>query len=129
MMQIAIFLPIPMVFLAGLLEIVDCYDKPFFPANRSKFLKSWVRQPNCHALGIQHGGKFLGYGVIRPCRIGYKIDPLFADSADAAEVLFLALRSRVKPSDSVFLDVPEVNGAAVMLGVVSEERRRLLPLK
>jgi ribosomal protein S18 acetylase RimI-like enzyme len=96
-------------------ETIDSYDRPFFPANRSQFLKTWINQPDCHSLGIRQNGKLTGYGVIRPCRSGYKIGPLFADSPELAESLFLVLKSRVMPSEPVFLDIPEVNQTAVAL--------------
>jgi ribosomal protein S18 acetylase RimI-like enzyme len=96
-------------------ETIDLYDQPFFPANRSQFIKSWINQPECHALGIMKNGNLAGYGVIRTCRSGYKIGPLFADNPELAESLFLALKSKVKPSEPVFLDTPEVNPAAVAL--------------
>ena len=96
-------------------ETIDLYDRPFFPEDRSQFIKSWINQPECHALGIMQNGKLAGYGVIRTCRFGYKIGPLFANNPELAESLFLALRSKAKPSEPVFLDTPEVNQAAVAL--------------
>jgi len=96
-------------------ETIDSYDRPFFPENRSKFIKSWINQPECHSLGIMQNGKLSGYGVIRGCRVGYKIGPLFADNPEIAESLFLALKSKVKPTEPVFLDTPEVNQSAVAL--------------
>jgi GNAT superfamily N-acetyltransferase len=94
---------------------IDAYDRPFFPAKRSTFIQSWITQKDCHALGIRQNGKLAGYGVIRPCRSGYKIGPLFADSPELADVLFLSLQSRAELSEPVFLDVPEVNLAAMEL--------------
>ena len=96
-------------------SVLADYDRPFFPDKRTAFLKAWVRQPESHALGIEECGKLCGYGVIRRCRCGYKIGPLFADSADMAESLFVSLKSRVGHDQPVFLDVPEVNDAAVAL--------------
>ncbi len=96
-------------------ETINFYDNPFSPADRSGFIKSWVKQPDSHALGVLHAGKLNGYGVIRKCRAGYKIGPLFADTASVAESLFLALKSKAGLADSIFLDVPEVNNAAVEL--------------
>jgi len=96
-------------------ETVDAYDRPFFPANRSRFIKCWINQPECYALGIMQNGKLTGYGVIRTCRSGYKIGPLFADSPEMAESLFLALKAKAKQSEPVFLDIPEVNHHAVAL--------------
>lgn len=52
---------------------------------------------------------------MRPCRTGYKIGPLFADSFDIAERLFNALREKVSPQTPVFLDVPAINPAALAL--------------
>lgn len=96
-------------------EAIDDYDRPFFPANRSRFTKQWISQPACHALGIMVNDKLAGYGVMRKCLNGYKIAPLFADTPDLAESLFLALKTEASSSDPVFLDVPEVNQAAVSL--------------
>ncbi len=59
--------------------------------------------------------KLGGYGVIRACRSGYKIGPLFADSPELADSLFLALKSTVKAKEPIYLDTPEVNQAAVSL--------------
>lgn len=96
-------------------ETVDLYDRPFFPAGRSDFVRCWLSQPDSHALGILHNGKLAGYGLIRACRTGYKIAPLFADTPELAESLFLALKSRVASSDTVYLDTPKVNPAAIAL--------------
>ena len=94
-------------------ETIDSYDRPFFPAKRSRFIKSWINQTGADALGIMKNGKLAGYGVIRPCRSGYKIGPLFADNPELAESLFGALKSKAKPSELFYLDTPEVNRTAV----------------
>ncbi|MCF6436862.1 GNAT family N-acetyltransferase [Pseudoalteromonas sp. MMG022] len=91
------------------------YEQAFFPAKRESFLKCWVTQANSHALAIMNEGKIAGYGVIRPCRQGYKIGPLFANSKAEAEQLFQALRAKISTTDTIYLDVPEVNDAAVAL--------------
>ena len=96
-------------------ETVGTYDQPFFPANRSQYTKAWINQPECHALGIMQNGNLAGYGVIRKCRNGCKIAPLLADNPELAETLFLALKSRAISSDPIFLDIPEVNEAAVAM--------------
>ena len=96
-------------------EAIDAYDRPFFPENRSRFVRSWISQPGCHAVGIMRGGGLAAYAVMRKCRSGYKIGPLFADSPELAECLFSALKSRAEPSEPVFLDAPESNHGAVAL--------------
>ncbi len=96
-------------------ETIESYDRPFFPEVRSPFIKSWINQPECTALGIMRGGKLVGYGIVRTCRSGRKIGPLFADNPELAESLFLALKSGVKTKEPIYLDTPEVNQAAVSL--------------
>jgi hypothetical protein len=96
-------------------EVVAEYDRPFFPDRRLEFLQSWLRQPKSTALGIMQNGKISGYGMIRACRTGYKIGPLFADNPELAEALFIALKSSIEPGVPVYLDVPETNRNAVAL--------------
>lgn len=94
---------------------VEAYDQPFFPENRTRFLKSWLNQPERIALGVMHKGRLSGYGMVRACRSGYKIGPLFADSPELAESLFVSLKAGVKPEKPIYLDVPEMNRDAVVL--------------
>jgi len=94
---------------------VNAYDRPFFPARREEFVKTWVNQRGHIALGQLEGGTLTGYGVIRPCLNGYKIGPLFADSSDIARNLYHALNAAVPPGQAVFLDIPELNPEAVKL--------------
>ena len=55
-----------------------------------------------------------GYGVLRACREGFKIGPLFADDEETAERLLAGLVAGA-PSAPVFLDTPEANPAAIAL--------------
>lgn len=94
---------------------VSDYEKPFFPAVRSAFLQNWLSQPNSVALGILDKGELAGYGVIRACREGFKIAPLYANTPQLAEALFLALKASTANGETVYLDVPNVNQAALAL--------------
>jgi hypothetical protein len=94
---------------------ISAYDKAFFPDDRTRFLRCWLGQPQSTALGIVEGRKLAGYGVMRVCRSGYKIGPLFADAPQLADRLFAALRVHAAKDAPIFLDVPEVNAAAVDL--------------
>tara|TARA_B100000315_G_scaffold251670_1_gene286924 strand:- start:33 stop:884 length:852 start_codon:yes stop_codon:yes gene_type:complete len=96
-------------------EIIDAYEQAFFPVNRANFTKAWLSQPQCDAFGVMQNGELAGYGVIRKCQNGFKIGPLFADSPELAESLFLALKSKASASDAILLDTPEINQAAVAL--------------
>src|SRR5215831_6623516 len=95
-------------------ESIDAYDQRRFPAPRSRFLQHWINRPGGHALAAVDGGEIRGYAVMRPCRTGYKIGPLFAANSVVAESLLIALGSRV-PGEPIFLDVPEINRRALEL--------------
>jgi GNAT superfamily N-acetyltransferase len=90
------------------------YDRTAFPAPREAFLKSWIGQPQAVALGVVAGRSLTGYGVLRACRQGFKVGPLFADDEETAERLFAGLTARA-PGAPVFLDTPEANPAALAL--------------
>ena len=69
-------------------------------------------------------GKALkGYGVLRGCREGFKIGPLFAGDNETAERLLAGLIARA-PGAPVFLDTPEANPAALALA----RRFRMAPV-
>lgn len=91
------------------------YDRALFPGERKEFLGCWIRQPGSTALGISEDDRLAGYGVIRPCRSGYKIGPLFAGRPELAEQLFRALKTSVPDGVPVYLDIPECNSAAIDL--------------
>jgi ribosomal protein S18 acetylase RimI-like enzyme len=95
-------------------EIVR-YDRAFFPDNRLRFLERWIAQRGVPAVGVLDQRRLAGYGVMRSCRTGYKIGPLFADSPELAERLFGYFRAKVPASVPIFLDVPEINQPALDL--------------
>lgn len=97
-------------------ERIADYDHRMFGAPREAFLRAWLAQPEGAALVALRDGRVRGYGVLRACRSGYKIGPLFADDARIADDLYGALVARV-PGAAVFLDVPEANPEAVALAV------------
>jgi GNAT superfamily N-acetyltransferase len=88
------------------------YDSTCFPVSRPVFLREWISQPDALALGCQREGKLSGYGVVRRCKEGCKIGPLFADDTLTANALYTHL-ARFAAGGPVFLDIPENNPAAV----------------
>lgn len=90
------------------------FDARYFPTPRPKFVVPWIQQTGGSARAVVEGNRIRGYGVIRPCRSGHKIGPLFAESPSIARNLFLALSSTV-PGELVYLDVPEDNPSAMAL--------------
>lgn len=95
-------------------EAVAAFDAPFFAAPRHDFVERWVNAPGHVATALIRNGDIAGYGVLRPCRQGAKIGPLFAEDAAAADDLFRALAAAA-PDGPVYLDTPEPNEDAVAL--------------
>jgi len=87
------------------------YDAAHFGCPRPVFLRHWLAPPAGHALAAMDDGILDGYAVIRACREGHKIGPLFAESAATAEKLFAGLAAKV-PGEPIFLDIPDPNPAA-----------------
>jgi len=88
------------------------YDRKFFPADRKGFLELWISQPQTKAMGIVETQQLKGYGVIRKCRSGYKIGPVFAEDDKKAMSLVQNLISELKDGEEYFLDIPDVNKKA-----------------
>lgn len=108
----------------GIYPSIRDYDRGFFPASREKFLKRWAapEQPTRRGFALVEDGHVTGYGVIRACRSGFKIGPLFSETEEGADILFRALAGQVK-GQTVYLDVPEPNEAGLALA----ERHELSP--
>ena len=100
------------------------YDRAFFADDRSAFLRAWIAQPRAVGLVVKQAGAIVGYGLLRPCRNGYKFGPLFADAPAFAEMLFERLGDAVPVGSDVYLDVPATNPEAVSLA----ERHGLTPV-
>jgi GNAT superfamily N-acetyltransferase len=104
-------------------DIVSDFDAALFPARRESFLRTWINQPGHTALGVIQQDRLTGYGVIRPCRFGYKIGPLMAKEACVAETLLDALLTTI-PSSEFYIDVPEPNEPAMAM----VRRRSMSPI-
>ncbi len=94
-------------------QVVD-YDALCFPARREGFLQLWLAMPDAFTLASTDNGGLKGYGMIRACKSGWKIGPLFADDLVTADQIFCALCSKTD-TGPIFLDIPEVNSGAVAL--------------
>jgi GNAT superfamily N-acetyltransferase len=99
------------------------YDREFFPAPRPTFLSRWIKPAGGSALVATADGRLAGLGVIRPCREGFKIGPLYAETESIAEELFLALADTARGAVT-YLDVPAPNTAARRLA----ERHDMKPV-
>ncbi|MBI3366740.1 GNAT family N-acetyltransferase [Candidatus Roizmanbacteria bacterium] len=97
------------------LDLLHKYDKKIFLHDRKNFLKLWIAQPESLSIGYVKNKKLLGYGMVRKCRSGFKVGPLFADSKEIAKKLFERMRSYIGKNNLIYLDVPEPNKEAVSL--------------
>jgi hypothetical protein len=92
---------------------VLAFDRRFFPAERDAFLRCWLTGGGRVARAYVGAEGLAGYGVVRACRVGHKVGPLFArDAAVAGALLTDLIRGIGGP---VALDVPEPNRAALRL--------------
>jgi GNAT superfamily N-acetyltransferase len=94
--------------------LIDANDATVFPAPRRPFLHAWIHAPGHIGRALVRDGRLAAWGVIRPCRTGYKIGPLFADDRAAAEPVFAGLVAQAGGAE-IFLDVVEPNRDAVAL--------------
>jgi GNAT superfamily N-acetyltransferase len=96
------------------LSIIAADDATVFPAPRLDFLRAWIGSAGHAGRALVRDGALVAWGVIRPCRQGFKIGPLVAEDGAAAAVVLDALIAAVGGGE-VFLDVPEPNRTAVAL--------------
>ncbi|NCC74441.1 MAG: N-acetyltransferase [Sphingobacteriia bacterium] len=90
------------------------YDRKCFGFERTKFMLSWLNQPEVKSFKYMNEEGMKGFVVMRKCIKGYKAGPLFADNLLVAEALYRACLNAV-PGEPVYLDIPAVNEDAVAL--------------
>lgn len=86
-----------------LLPKVIAFDRRGFPAAREAFLARWLSPPHRVCVASADGA-VTGYGVMRQCRVGWKIGALFAADDDTAAALMRQLGSSAE--GEVYVDVP-----------------------
>jgi GNAT superfamily N-acetyltransferase len=96
------------------LSTIEASDAAVFPAPRRAFLQAWIASPGHVGRALIRDGALAAWGVIRPCRTGYKIGPLIADLRGDAEAVLSALLTASGAAE-VFIDVPAINPDAVAL--------------
>ena len=102
---------------------VEASDAAVFPARRPAFVSAWINSAGHVGRAIMRDGRLAAWGVIRPCRKGYKIGPLIAHDCPAAEAVARTLVAATSATE-FFLDVPSINQKAVTLA----QRLGLVPV-
>jgi len=96
-------------------EALQELDLRCFPGERTAYLSAWLNQPGAHHLCFrQDRGGIPGFGSLRPCLVGWKVGPLFAETADIANALLTSLMAKVC-GERVSIDVPSCNPDAERL--------------
>lgn len=90
------------------------YDFKYFQEPREEFLDTWLKMPNAYTNIYFENNEILGYGTIRPCRVGFKIGPLFAENYEIANELYKSL-AKYAIDELLYLDMPEINEDAKRL--------------
>ncbi|MBX9704429.1 MAG: GNAT family N-acetyltransferase, partial [Silvanigrellaceae bacterium] len=90
------------------LPAVIHYDKTIFGASRKKLLTEVLKLSCVHSVLLDNEGQVTGFGLIRPCRDGYRVGPLFADTPEQAKQIFSYLIKMVD-EDKIIVDIPQKN--------------------
>ncbi|MCC6778022.1 MAG: hypothetical protein IT537_15525 [Hyphomicrobiales bacterium] len=72
-------------------DLIAADDATVFPAAREGFLHAWIGTSGHIGRALVRDGRLAAWGVIRPCRTGWKIGALNADDRAGAELCFDAL--------------------------------------
>lgn len=113
--------PVPNAHVIDLHQVTEplrSYDRALFPARRDVFLQAWIDAPGHCCRCFLDQGQIRGYVTLRPCRTGYKIGPLFADTVDIAKGLLASVLTGIPDPDqdqTIFIDMPQPNAAAFAL--------------
>jgi hypothetical protein len=78
-------------------------DRRCFPAPRQSFLDRWLAPPH-RTVVSRNGNEISGYAVMRQCREGWKVGPIFAENEDVAASLLASLTTEI--DGKVYIDVP-----------------------
>ena len=108
------------------LSSILALDKRAFGKSRNQFLIDWClhgKSFDRRSFVAFEAGKITGFATIRKCVTGYKIGPLFSQSAASAACLFNTMIKTIGPGHQVTIDVPMNNHQAKVIA----ERAGLYP--
>lgn len=93
---------------------LTAFDAEAFGTPRPDFMRGWIPTPGHRARVAWGPSGIIGFAVLRPCREGSKLAPLFAVDAAVARALIADLAPYRAPGPFI-LDLPEPHGQAVAL--------------
>ncbi len=95
-------------------EVLKAYDRRCFGFDRWNFMQLWLEIPDMRRFKFIDNNQMKGFALMRPCSIGYKICPLFAEDIETAEALYRACLDAAV-DQHVYIDIPAINPFAVEL--------------
>lgn len=90
------------------------FDAQAYGLPRPDFLRGWITAPGHRARVLMEADEVAGFAVLRPCREGSKLGPLFARDAGVARALVADAAPHRAPGPLI-LDLPEPHAEAVAL--------------
>lgn len=90
------------------------YDKECFAYDRSDFMHHWLQLKDSIVFIYKEKSSIKGFAMIRKVARGYKVCPLFADTAKVAEELYKACLNAAV-NEPLYIDVPCCNDQALQL--------------
>eukprot|EP00105_Crassostrea_gigas_P025290 XP_011445826.1 PREDICTED: uncharacterized protein LOC105341162 [Crassostrea gigas] len=74
---------------------VIAYDSEIHTVPRPVYISNWAMHQLANTYVALKSGRVVGYGVVRPSDVGYKMHPLYADDPKIAKALFCRLASHI----------------------------------
>jgi hypothetical protein len=91
---------------------VIAYDSGIHTVPRAVYISNWAEHASATTYVALKSGRVVGYGVLRPADLGYKMYPLYADDPKIAKALFCRLASGIPSGQDVIFTHPIDNDYA-----------------
>lgn len=98
--------------LPGDIDALVAIDDACFPGDRQSFMRAWLGGDHVVRVWVGDAGAVSGFGVARQAVDGWRVGPLLAPHAEAAEAIMRDLAAAV-PKQALHLDVNTGNPDAV----------------
>lgn len=91
---------------------VIAYDSEIHTVPRPVYISNWAEHQLANTYVALKSGRVVGYGVVRPSDVGYKMYPLYADDPKIAKALFCRLASHIPAGHDLIFTQPIDNDQA-----------------
>ena len=91
---------------------VIAYDSELHTIPRPVYISNWAEHNSAMTYVALKSGRVVGYGVLKPADVGYKMYPLYADDPAIARALFSKLASFIPSGQDLIFTQPIENPVA-----------------